>query len=1522
MSAMVAVQKEVLSLVVTTGNVEPSRVPAALTPSTPGPTALDGKSDDSEIPSSCWEYAKISFRKELVAGSAESAKEDSKKDAQSSKKTTKSSQKLVKREEEVAKLNRDIDAFLGQKKSLTSIIKSAEELVKNVEKRYPETLVKCLRIMEKTKEFGDSVLSSAPPIASAVWYGFGLLLNGVMMDVNRCERICDLCYQLSQIVLTCRVFEHKCRDKDLAGDPEVILGALDSISGVLAAALRFIWFADQKFQHLEDKLKGKNIVETGKAMLHAGKAQAKSIWDDHTRSSYELLTLKYHELMSIQQLAFNEIVLTALRDANVRATKAMEYIEDVLFPTMENTRKLVEGVKEMFSYHIELTQEIAADTKDMKGTVNRLKNIMDDAEKKQVITDYWHNSLRARQKDAHTNLLKLTLAPLQLNDIEGSDFGSWLFADDIYENWKHDTSNMTTQPVEGVSVKEDTAQDLCADTSPNAENNSKSSVKPILYLRGDAGFGKSVIMALAIRRLREETKKGKPVQGPRQENEPHIREMGPDKDCLRPVVLFFFFKKGDSSTQLATIAARSLLAQLFNPKYIEPQILGAMWEAVTELNKPQPESGETEAEQPKDRFSYIIGQLEKAAKTIGRRVYLVIDGLDECVDDQQQEILPCLTQLARTSHGIFRILISSRKNDRSRSSSTGGLASRASSNSDSPKDHEHSEDAIIWNINSATNSRDMLSFLNTSLRGLMQRSRLKECFVMDGDKYTLKIKPTYTKFEAIIEKMALHIQERSKGMFTYSAMTITSLRQPSELSLSQRIKDLPGGMDQIYSSQLKALADAERKLIMLALNRIYWSNVCSVEMHTLEIVQQFKRYYDTEPTQAPTDDFDYDHILDNAFEGHSKAAGDGELGDDDVISDNTVEKPKPANTRMPLQHRSSSFYHEHHMTTQMDNPEVADIIYHLNQAGRDFFKFSNDDRNIEFIHTSVREWIDRQTKSEKTRRQNVQTNPILYKQNDEFIFKVSLPRAEIASMSGSMFDSARYAHLSILTYILQVLTHKRFQDAYMPDYKLPHRISKLFLRQQNEGTQLEENDSTTYNEDKVEGKTEEAVHAEDKSPGEPETQTSENKGRKVPWRGEIHHWILHMRRLSDAWPQNKRKGQEWERLFELLEAFTQLKTFWRWSIQYRQFKEEISLMQAQTEWLFWGPMHFSASLELEIYEQFLLSRSQCLDSFCQDLGATNPLHYEDIFYCPERVKELIQTRAYDISSPREGDGRTPFMICLCLVYPEKESATSNGTILYKRLLDSLTILANSDAEMGLDTLFPEEPQLPLHRIMKLGDNSLFREVTKNQSFHRYLSCQDDELRTVLHTIFWPLGELQLPSNLQTIFGKRLLELGANPNAEDMRSRMPLYGAVRSKNIEAVKLLLEFEYPDGKKVIVDDTDDVGETALISLVSIIRDEDFKIGLEIIDVLIEHGASLDAPPNSRVRAPFLSALWNENPEYVDRILYHQARVSPDSREYLFVRDQDYDPALHCALYDWDEPALKMIRCLLEHTSIAHDD
>ncbi|KAF3940893.1 Delta-latroinsectotoxin [Dactylella cylindrospora] len=395
------------------------------------------------------------------------------------------------------------------------------------------------------------------------------------------------------------------------------------------------------------------------------------------------------------------------------------------------------------------------------------------------------------------------------------------------------------------------------------------------------------------------------------------------------------------------------------------------------------------------------------------------------------------------------------------------------------------------------------------------------------------------------------------------------------------------------------------------------------------------------------------------------------------------------------------------------------------------------------------------------------------------------------------------------------------------------------------------------------------------------------------WRGEISHWLYHMKEV-EKWPRDARGSKEWTKLKDLLKEFTKVKIFWRWLYQYLKL-EGLGVETKSGRLRYWGPAHLSAHLNLEVYQDFLLEhKSHYLHKYQYALGSFVPLHFEDTFYLPGLVQHLIKKKP-GITSETNIRGFTPFLICLTLSELQGDfERESNGV---KKLVQSLKHLISEEGA-DLNICLRSLPNLPLQRVIATGNEELLEKALVKDNPCVDLELQDDHERTALHSIF--SKRCRLPQELQLSMGRRLLEAGANYNAEDRHSRMPLYKAVAARNVEAVKLLLEFPHPPLARLKINDDDDKGQTALTKLVSKYHDHEVKKGLAIIDLLIQYDVDLNYREKEDGLRAWMLAIWYENWEYAEKLLEaHEARCY-GSHKYLMATDMMERTMIHKAADD----------------------
>ncbi|KAK6525918.1 hypothetical protein TWF281_010961 [Arthrobotrys megalospora] len=992
-------------------------------------------------------------------------------------------------------------------------------------------------------------------------------------------------------------------------------------------------------------------------------------------------------------------------------------------------------------------RDIKSNVKDLSQEVIKLRDstalqILENETRKRFEKHYRD----LKPSDTHLRQLNLILEPLRRR-LGTAHLSRWLFDHEHYKDWAHGDQR-------------------------------------ILYIKGQPGFGKSVTVALAIERLLVGVSGERLPSFERYKLHPSSATDGTstvapqDNGCP---VIFFFFKRGDDETQLANNATSCLLAQLFHSKYATTQeemetLIGALGPPPDDnkgdnvehgLDQNAPGTSHTKngvEDRPahhgasmihqRDQASRNIGtrdkdssvtsdiaKLERVARAIGRTVYILIDGIDECTDYESTGLVSELIRLGKLKEPTFKILFSSREN-----LGLEILFEQQRKNTEPPNNTTNSTDnihceirdnATILTANKSTNRDDMRAYLEESLTELLdygfndQMYSTAEPLQDDENKHSTHRVRLNQKQVKDIQGMVETIQNKAEGMFTYSAMVIASLRQPSQLSIKRRVKELPDQMDSLYSKHLESLTIAQRKLVILALKRIAWA---PRDMNTLEIVDQFKQKY----LKSEVSYFD---------------SSDSDEDSDDPES--PALRGKGKKSTMTSQIRI--------MEREMKKPEVIYTIRHLQEAGREFFGFSNGRDTIHVIHKSVLDWVERESrKAEELYSRQLPITDI-FKLDDNGEVRITVPRFFVEGHSTSVnFQSQRETHLDTLLYILEVLTSTKFQDRYIPIYSLESLDDFALL---------------------------------DTDPSAFAAEGRARASRKdlIPHRGELTDLNYHMTQVSLLWPDAERSGPKWTKLHTLLRKLSHPGTFTRWStafllLNYSELYEPVDPHQVIT------PGFLAAEFAWDIYLKFLLTDQKLNYDFGLDLHSPlfglTILHNYGIYYRPEILEQIIikYRPGKSLDTLRDSAGYTPFLRCLWRL--GTESNPSRRKLLVASLKHMLTL--DLEPNLCFNINMPDRLDTPLYYLYRSLDPSLLSLVLEKYAGDPSLldvNHPDNNGRTPLHLLLnlpYPVSD-----DTQVEFAKLLLQAGADPNTQDFNSRSPLGMAVMGLREKSVELLLEY-----------------------------------------------------------------------------------------------------------------------------------
>ncbi|KAF3934531.1 hypothetical protein ABW19_dt0206820 [Dactylella cylindrospora] len=906
-----------------------------------------------------------------------------------------------------------VERFLKNNDRIDKTISECENLKSAADRQYDHStssrfIGKLLEVLVVVKNIGDPLLQCAPESVSIAWSAISLLISLGVNDLENCGRISEACANIVTIILNCRLYESRYQKKEQnAGDEEAEKIIIENVQELLSMILDFFWYSNRK-------LRDKKI-----------KRFFKDIFDSKVNEKYEIIITQYKTLRETTELAFQERVMDFLGDIAAKLEDLSVEVKNVLTELQ---------VREKFKTY----------RKDLKPT------------------------------DTHQRQFEATLQPLRYGT---GHLCQWLFKHKHYQSWER----VAPKSVADKDKNPKSSAEGKTDPSRPHEPVEKVVTPNLMYIKGRAGFGKSVMMALAIQRIKSGSGGDQPEEPKILVEDTILPVQGPQKEIERPPVLYFFFKRGDDATQLTARAYSSLLAQLFHENHAGTKDeMEKFMAAIDDYEGKQSGDGRghSEGEEEKETTTVTISnkdllKIESIGKAMGKTIYIVIDGIDECTDFEAEGLVGDLIKLGRSKRASFKILMSSREDMNLETQFAKDDEARAKF--DPTADHEGDagegdpfhcvthDDTTILTVTKETNSEDMKSYLDASLRQLMKR-RLPRMF------YTKKSGGRVTEVKskrliADINKMVSSIQQKSDGMFTYSAMIITSLDQPSPLSLTERLQNLPDGMDELYSRQLEALTGAERKLVTLALRRIVWS---PTDIGTVEIAEEFKQLYLKEHVAGNDENAeDYD---DQSVDG--SVAGDNPP-DNNPDENSDAPSPEQENNqlaRRPSLHRANTYPGENPIEKAMRSPEIADTVYHLEGVGRDFFKFSNEKQVIGLIHKSVRDWVEKESDKAAKRDYGIKSIASLFtwdKESDELKLTLPIPKIFVKGQSESM------------DFQMTVLTHPLFHEVYMPYYPPKEK------EEEPEETKEEEESAEQKDENPEEPSSEEGAKNEE----EPITQT-------------------------------------------------------------------------------------------------------------------------------------------------------------------------------------------------------------------------------------------------------------------------------------------------------------------------------------------------------------------------------------------------------------------------------------------------
>ncbi|ATZ57220.1 hypothetical protein BCIN_14g03780 [Botrytis cinerea B05.10] len=399
----------------------------------------------------------------------------------------------------------------------------------------------------------------------------------------------------------------------------------------------------------------------------------------------------------------------------------------------------------------------------------------------------------------------------------------------------------------------------------------------LLWVKGGSGVGKSFLVSMIIE---------------------HLEEHNPENE-IQPLVLYFFCKTGDDTTQRGNKIMLHLISQLliivlrnFN-KEIPNSVFDGNKLTSSDFGRQELDScidifnrarSKIKNNAAKDDSSLLeinsILQpvLKSLVVALKRRFVIVLDALDECLD-YDKGLLSAMIALARSS--IMNVLIASRPT---------AIISKALENYALLIDLDKQESA----------AKNIQAYVNYFLR--------RENIFKDGSDER--------------KKASESIKRKANGSFRYANLILEELKSTPGVEKRRKliVSSLPNGLKDYYRKALKNLESEHRQIIMIALRWL----VCA----------QSKVY-----VNFIAEEYDQKWKVNREDDGFDKLS----IGSD-TTSSLSEGQPNRAESM------AVSIFELHTMAEQ----QVIDL---LRSAGRKFLQFGNANNSIELDHNSVRDYV-------------------------------------------------------------------------------------------------------------------------------------------------------------------------------------------------------------------------------------------------------------------------------------------------------------------------------------------------------------------------------------------------------------------------------------------------------------------------------------------------------------------------------------------------------------------------------------
>ncbi|CUS15646.1 unnamed protein product [Tuber aestivum] len=769
-----------------------------------------------------------------------------------------------------------VQQFLSDTTTIKQALEVGESTKKKAEGKYSGRIGKILRKMQFFAQFGDIAIQHNPETTALVWAAFRMMLQLAVNDLETCEILTSACDDVAGTVFMCEVYERRYIQVMHDEDSDIAQKVVERIPSLYAIVLEFSYEARRH--------------------MSRGKFCKRCISETHPQSTNFTRLLNDIKKVSVE---INDLAGLAFQQDVLKTLGGLHALTPMLIGWEEIVHQSGEGIEELRNLMSTIIEE---NKKNAQESRFEQKIRAEAKERERVEAEYeknlkWLDRLEDPGYEHRTN-----------TNLRQSNTCTWIFGDEEYKNWYESESSSMVWVVGDVGEIAWIILPWALPGAPNPGRLGTVSLKKLNKFVWGVSFGKSVLLSAVIEELLK-------VDDGR-------------------IVLFFFCKSGDDSTQRAGAIFRNLIAHIYQKIHDNfPELLEESAKILAKVQK-KGGLGKNDLEYAKS-VKNLKPALEGLARLHEKPVFIVIDALDECNDREKEGLTNSLRGMVGTSANL-KILVASRPE-----------ADLLQGFEEIPK---------IEPGHNNNNSGDIKAYLVEEL------NKLSSC--------TPKERKTALK----------EIIKRSAGMFRYANLAVDRLRQPWRRPIEKHLATFPDGLEAFYRQRFQQIKPELREILVMALR---WIILAKGDVTPLIVAEDYRRVFDDEcddddgddmggTDEASSDDGSGEESdNEEADQGVALTDGAGAVDGQKVGDDNMQKKnedsgdPGTEPTDIPEGNDDDVPAAEEDKEANEENADeyggmLDDTLKHVREAGSIFIKFiksTDRDAPLRLRHTSVKDFV-------------------------------------------------------------------------------------------------------------------------------------------------------------------------------------------------------------------------------------------------------------------------------------------------------------------------------------------------------------------------------------------------------------------------------------------------------------------------------------------------------------------------------------------------------------------------------------